>query len=750
LTQRTAGTNYTKGQKEEGQMPKPDAENGEQDDFIEWLREKEFSDECIESFIEAGYEGTEVGDVEDKDVDKVLKAKPGLAKKVKLALADWRAEHAEPESPEMPDLPEGKEFDLSLPEIEISEDVTFKIPDALSVRASKAAVLSPMELKKKDWIVIAKNSNLLKGFDMSGEEPKRAKTSVLWWKVPKKTDFVAAEHLKAESDSSLAYSENTAKYVSHGFDTETASAGFEYAAASFERNHEERSAGASMKRKLFMRAMWDYPRATVYLRKCSVVSPDFKDSVEKALKSADAATELGKVLKEYGHAVAMEVLVGGQLYFEQEEESSGELTDNEMKEVYKAAAEIKYQGVKAGAGAGVGNAKKKQDAAHMKAASVSFKCNGGDTTQVSNPAAWAPSVKDPKTWAVIARSDVIPTYELLDSELKEKVLKVWEKIPPFFGTVQDLAWKENGGGKESTTTSAFLIAVRQVPPEQDGARGSVLVVSGPGGDPKEGNPGTAAGAAFAHMYRAGDIWYDCNGVCIPVRAAYRYGFNATCQKPGGRLAFIPSKLPLGDWVAVDISEEFSAPGDGFLFASIDTQEQDGYGDLYAVVDQRRAAGCSAHRNHASDEWIDRGSFCIPIAGGSKVKFETNLIPQSPAFELYWAPVAGKNAKMQNMETRTLNTHFEASTDGVLFGCISAGQPGRATLRLYSYPKKGQPNYSNPIAAASIHYNQVGKPRLVKASSAMLPVRQGTCYEARYENIAGSPTADLFWMPVVKT
>ncbi len=725
-------------------MPKPAGEDGEQGELIEWLKENGF-EECVDKFIEAGYKKAEIDDLKEKDIDKVLKGKPGLAARVKTALNKWKAEQAGPEAPEVPDLPEGEEFDLTLPKVKL-KDVTFEIPKALSVRASKAAVVSPMELNKKDWIVVAKNSGLLYGFDMDSEEPKRAGTPVLFWKVPTRSDFVAAEHLHGSSGSSLAYSERTEKYVRHSFDKETASAGYEFAAASFERNYEERLAGASTTRKLFMKATWDYPRATVYLRKCSVVSPDFQARVKKTLESAEPATELGKVFKEYGHAVAMEVLLGGQLFFEQIEQSSAELTDGEMKTVYKAAAEVAYGGAKAGAGAAVGYGKKIQEAAQAKASSVHFEGNGGDTTKVTNASesGWADSVKDPKLWAVIARSDVIPTYELLDGKLKEKVLK----FLPLFGSTLDLAWEENEGRSARTSTSGFLVAVRQV--QQDGARGSVFVVSGPGDDPKEGDPGTAAGAAFAHMYQAGDVWYDRNGVCIPVRAAYHYAFQATCMNPGGRMAFISSKLSLGDWVPVDISGEFSAPGDGFLFASLDTQGGDGYGELYAVVDGRRVAGCSAHRNHASDEWIDRASFCIPIAGGSKANFETTFsMQQSPAFELYWVPVVGINAKMQKIETRSLNTRFDAPTDGVLFGCISSGQPGRATLRLYSYPKGRQPDYPNPLAAASIHYTQVGKPRLVKASSAMLPVREGASYEARYEKTAGSPTADLFWMPIVR-
>jgi len=121
---------------------------GGEGDVIEWLKEREFSDECIKLFTENGYKGIEAGDLEDKDIDKVLKKQPGLAKKVKQALAEWKAENKEPESAEIPDLPEGKEFDLSLSEVTVGDE-TFKIPDALSVKAKKPRSYRQNSSKRK-------------------------------------------------------------------------------------------------------------------------------------------------------------------------------------------------------------------------------------------------------------------------------------------------------------------------------------------------------------------------------------------------------------------------------------------------------------------------------------------------------------------------------------------------------------------------------------------------------------------------
>lgn len=725
------------------------AEKGEQGELVEWLNENGFK-EYVAKFIDQGYEKAEIDDLEDKDIDTVLKDKTGVASQLKRALSKWRADHEkkEPETPEIPDLPEGAEFDLSLPKVKTANK-TFEIPDALSVRANKAAVVSPIQLKKNDWIVIAKNSNLLYGFDMNKQEPERATSPVLWWKVPERSDFVAAEQLHAEATSTLVYSEKTENYVKQNFDTETASAGYAFAAGSFERSHEERSAGASVTKKLYMRAKYDYPRATLYLERCSKVSPLFKAGVENALKSADPATELGKVFAEYGHAVSRRVLLGGQLYFERVDDSSAGLTNTEMKQVYKAAAEITYDQAKGGAGVNVSAADATGKTQKTQIGTVHFTVFGGDTTLVSTPADWAKDVKQPSLWTVIARSDVIPTYELLDDDLRDKVVKLWAKMPPLFGWPLNLAWKENEGASD-VTTSAFLIAMRNF--QTDGDRGSVVVVSGPDKDPKEGDAETAAGAAFAHRLAAGNVFYDCNSVCIPVQAGYHYEFKASNGKPAGRLAFISSKVSFGKWGPVKFP--FTAPRDGFLFASINTLAQECNGEVFATVDGIEVAGCSATCDRYRDAVIQRASLCVPTPAASVVDLPQAIRFGSPIVQSYWVPIDSENVKMQKMEVRSINTQFPATTDGILYGFVGSRDPklwpSRASLKLYSYGSSDNPD-STPFAAASINYTLAGeRVRLIRAASAMLPVRRGAFYKTVYENVGPVPAsmiAKLFWTPI---
>ena len=317
-----------------------------------------------------------------------------------------------------------------------------------------------------------------------------------------------------------------------------------------------------------------------------------------------------------------------------------------------------------------------------------------------------------------------------------------------------------------------------------GSRGSVFVASGPGVDPKEGASETAAGAAYADREDDHDLWYPYASVCIPVLQskandlsdyhAYRYSFQASAGKPSGGFVFISSKLSFGKWsspppslsvvtakVASGVSSRtdcFTAESDGFLFVSIDTEGRDGVGEFYAIVDGRMMAGCSAYHNSSYNinQRIDRASFCLPILAASTVNLEQlKLMGGNPIFKSYWLPMVGENAKMLPAETRSLNTQFQASTDGILYGYIGSKdphrRPTRAALQLLSYGYKDHPG-STAFACASIRYALGGDaPKFIRTGSAMLPVRQGTWYQARYgyeQDRHRPPETGLFWTPIV--
>ena len=207
-------------------------------------------DQYVDKFFEQGYEFK--ADLSKEAIDKIVANTPGLAARLDRLLTAEQPkpkEHKDTTAPEIPALPPGTPLDLSQAVITAPDVPPFTLPAQLSVQSDNAAVISPAELKPEDWMILARNSRMLYGYSMetfTGEgPPPQARHPVLEWVVPSRDDFVQARELEAEVTADLTYSEETASYVRAGFDTESASAGYMYCSASFEREHKERQARSS-------------------------------------------------------------------------------------------------------------------------------------------------------------------------------------------------------------------------------------------------------------------------------------------------------------------------------------------------------------------------------------------------------------------------------------------------------------------------------------------------------------------------
>ena len=77
-------------------------------------------------------------------------------------------------APGIPKLQPGTTLDLTHPTIQVSGVPEFKIPDLLSVPSGPGSpVIGPGYLSTEDWIVIAKNNNLLMAYTL-GDPSRRA------------------------------------------------------------------------------------------------------------------------------------------------------------------------------------------------------------------------------------------------------------------------------------------------------------------------------------------------------------------------------------------------------------------------------------------------------------------------------------------------------------------------------------------------------------------------------------------------
>src|SRR5947209_2629286 len=260
--------------------PKDDTE------VTKWLQENG-ADEFIDEFYKDGY--YDLVDVSEQAIDKLVE-QAGTARRLARALAKLNEPPAAPTQEAEPPSLEGS--------------IKFELPYALSTEAASSAITSPHSLELEDWMIIARNAQLLYGYQMDSPTPRRARRPVLLWKVPATTDFVRAEHLQAQVTSELTYTEQTASYARNGFSSQSAKAGFPFGAASFERSWREREGSSSYHKLLHLTGIWRYPRARLYLERCTAVTPEFVAAVQAALASSDQFVALSRVFEEYGHAVA--------------------------------------------------------------------------------------------------------------------------------------------------------------------------------------------------------------------------------------------------------------------------------------------------------------------------------------------------------------------------------------------------------------------------------------------------------------
>jgi hypothetical protein len=307
--------------------------------------------------------------------------------------------------------------------------------------------------------------------------------------------------------------------------------------------------------------------------------------------------------------------------------------------------------------------------------------------------------------------------------------------------------------------SGFAAAMRHC----DQSRGSVhLVSSSPsnsGVDPKEGDLGTAAGAAYAHK-GSGDFQIEYNSICLPVPHGgnFKTRFESTEGNPAARLIFIPSYLRFGEWRKIPFpGEEYkvTANEDGFLFVNIHASENSTRGGVKGLINGKEYAGSFVH--YYSSDKIQQQNFCMPVPEGEEwmIRYEHSSGPYA-LVDAYWMPLEDKRWKMLKADPITENTEIFAKTDGILHGWIrntgGDDQGDQGTLKFYSGDDAARhtPEQLPPVAAAMhLYYNpKVHADHWVKYSSVMLPISRETPYKAVFEITSQKPHAEIFWTAIV--
>ena len=671
-------------------------------------------------------------------------------------------------------LPPKTVLDLSQPTVNVPEIGEITVPTILSVAASDTAIEHPAGLTQADWLIVARNSRILYAYTMENVsddgKPPQARKAALDWMVPDSTDFRVPLELEATVQSKVTYTSETASYVRAGFDKQQASAGFPFAAASFEREHKERQAGASYNKQLQMIGRWHYPRVQLNLKDCATASDRFKTAIGNALDAYDTSKDVKPLLtvfKEFGTAVPSEVILGGQLLLVHTEDYNGTVNEREVENVISAAVSIKTTKAEGSVGASFQNAQGNKVSGDSVNKSTTFTVSGGDTTLASNPEQWPNTVKPANSWAVIGRSNLTSIVEWLPQDLRSRVMTLWPKvpIPPAVWDLEDYG-SPNGPSFQDHNRKAerdqFVLGARIVPDANEGARGAVQLICGTSMTPALGQGDAAGGAASFHRYREDDIWIDTSSVCLPVPAKHYYAATTpdTWKDRGKapvRFAVAETNLTLDKWRLIDMTQDrsnyrgFRAQTDGFVFCSVDTRNNGARGYVTCEVDNILIAATSVHTSHPKppvpDNWIQYASFCAPYAKGSLVK--VNVFPT--VGELWWSvwqiPSTSQAWKFTKSVPFKLGAYVTAETDGFLNGVVTApGDGPRGVLRLDC--TKDQTDFKlHPLASAAVHVWSY-RDRWISHSSAMVPVRKNYRIGASLNITSPAPLAQVCWTGVV--
>ena len=328
----------------------------------------------------------------------------------------------------LPDLPPRTPLDLSSQTLKLPDGKEFTLPTELSTQQSSTPIDSPEDLTQEDWMFLARKVKLLRGFLVDHDEPEMAPKPVLRWMLPD-SDFFTDDTGHSGVDSSVSYTEATTKYVKAGFDTESASFAYTFCSASADREHKEKEARSSSTQNVHLVANYRYPRATVNLPDCTVVSPNFVGEVGKALESSDPEANLGQVFQKYGHVVPTTVRLGGKLCCEKTQTVTATEHLQEAETTLRAAVAIKAGAAEAAVSGSRQEATSQTDEAQSLAQHVEFEAIGGDTVLSGNPGAWAPTVHKARLWDVIGYGKMRSMVELLPEPLQARVKAVWYKFP---------------------------------------------------------------------------------------------------------------------------------------------------------------------------------------------------------------------------------------------------------------------------------------------------------------------------------
>ena len=728
------------------------ADEAQQTEVGKWLLVNGAKD-YAQKFYDQGY--TDKADLllmTDDAVKEIVADKRGLASKLLRLIAAERKAGApkDPKTPPPvpPDLPKGTTLDLSGDTPQTPDGVAFKLPEEILGGGGNSEVISPFTLKLGDWLLIAKNSGLLRGFTMEdfGEDSTKApqaKKPVLDWMVPKTVGWMSPLHLSSQTNESLTYSQQTAQYVRVGFDSQSASGGYAGCSASFEREHKEREAHSSLDKTLYMVGIRYFPRAQLNLDECTQVSPKFIADLTAAVGSQMPVKAMQQIFDDYGVAVPTQVEVGGQMYFVHEQKVHAEVNEKEVRDTIKAAMKARVGGAEGSASTSFETGTSEKVSAQSLKDAVELRVLGGRTTD-NNPKTWPDTVNNPKYWTAIKNIGLRSVLDLpgLPADLRDKAMAIWNKMPPLIGGGRALVTQ---GQNFRQPTPGFLMASSHVIGD---SRGGMMLACSTDDNPTPGDPGVVWGGGSTHWWWDGNMFFDQNSVCLPIPAGYFCGTSLFGGSISTRFSFIPTKLSFGQWQPASTELPNRANMDGFLFVTLRANSNDDRLVATCLFENTEMAGVGVH---LGDHQLPEASFCLAVPKGTTYRFNRHYVYGNPNLSAWFLPVTSPGVRLEPPHRRNADEDYVAYEDGILSALLVAGGDLAAGhVELWS----GSEGAMGLGASACFEFSTSSwGERLIARGSAMLPVRKGQHYRANRIATAranGPFEAQVWWTPIVSS
>ncbi|UJR06617.1 hypothetical protein I4U23_010901 [Adineta vaga] len=235
-------------------------------------------------------------------------------------------------------------------------------------------------------------------------------------------------------DAHIAYTERTNAFIENKLTNMDTNLSCPFVAVPAEYEKSDREACTTRKKKLYITCTWDCPRMRIKIdTDCFEPTQQFLSEIDRilCLPIEEQYDQLEKLHSKYGHKIATEVVIGGQLFHTDVQDQDSVIDVLSHKNNLKVAfsASIKRipitdelgMTIKGGFGGGRVKENRSQNEADDQTMNFTFKATGGDAVLCQEPGKWVATVPDYRNWRVIKIEKFEPLYKILDKEREEKI-----------------------------------------------------------------------------------------------------------------------------------------------------------------------------------------------------------------------------------------------------------------------------------------------------------------------------------------